>query len=177
MRLKITLDGPEAVHDQRRNFRNGSGSYRQIAENLHQLLKAGIPLVVGVNLDAGNLGHLTDLLNEIELQGWPLYPNFTCMLSRVHDRALLPLAGALPEDEVMRAFEEAVSDSFVLDGWMRVSFLSVLRHLARVLTPRIPGMYSHPAVHVCGAGPASDASDQPDVARLPGSAGHSPWRS
>lgn len=62
--LKISLDGPPAVHDQRRILRNGRGTFQRILENIiaaSNFFKVNIR----VNVDKSNQEHLLELLETL----------------------------------------------------------------------------------------------------------------
>ena len=59
--IQITLDGPKAIHDKRRIFFDGRGSFDKILKNLELALKNDINVFVRVNVDNENINHLTDL--------------------------------------------------------------------------------------------------------------------
>ena len=65
--IQITLDGPKRVHDRRRKFGNGLGSFDLILSNIKKALAAGIKIYLRVNVDQENidsLPQLADLITE-----------------------------------------------------------------------------------------------------------------
>ena len=68
--LGITLDGIPAVHDARRVKVDGSGTFQKISEGIEAALDEGIPIDVRVNVDGGNILHLSDFRKWIEEYGW-----------------------------------------------------------------------------------------------------------
>ncbi len=69
-RLQITLDGPKAVHDKRRSFKDGTGSFDRIALNIGMALELGIRVSLRINVDTGNINSLPALAKEIVARGW-----------------------------------------------------------------------------------------------------------
>lgn len=59
--IQITLDGPKEVHDTRRIFYDGRGSFDRIINNLKLALDNNIEVYVRVNVDKGNIYHLVEL--------------------------------------------------------------------------------------------------------------------
>jgi uncharacterized protein len=150
-RLKITLDGPAHIHDKRRRFRDGSGTYDLIVSNIDEMLHFGVGVEVQVNLDNQNIDSVNELFEVFEERGWPLFPQFSCTLNRVSDRSLSVIPGIMSEDELARALVKNVSDYSGLRGWINVNAFTLLRHPMSVLTPDIPGIFSHPVVYYCEA--------------------------
>ncbi len=81
--LQITLDGPPQVHDMRRFYPNGEGSFEQIASNISLALKKGVVIRLRVNVDKTNIDHLQKLAKEITQRGWDQYSNFSAYSATV----------------------------------------------------------------------------------------------
>lgn len=70
--VQITLDGPPAIHDQRRIAKTGEGTFDVIINNLVKLKKYRdqLPIIIRVNVDKNNIGTipmLMEILKEKEL--------------------------------------------------------------------------------------------------------------
>ena len=63
--VKITLDGVKEVHDNRRPFKNGKGSFDVIVENMWHI-PTDIELEVQANLDSENIDSFPQLLDFFE---------------------------------------------------------------------------------------------------------------
>lgn len=68
-RAQITLDGPENIHNQRRHLANGQSTFKQIIENIHNILDKGYldTVSIRVNYDKNNvesIHHFIDYLAE-----------------------------------------------------------------------------------------------------------------
>lgn len=59
--VQITLDGPRNIHDRRRVFRNGCGSFDKIISNVGLAIKSGISVYIRSNIDNENLKYLPEL--------------------------------------------------------------------------------------------------------------------
>jgi uncharacterized protein len=68
--VQVTLDGPREVHDCRRIFGNGGGTFDRIAEGIDAALENGLPVAIRVNADAENIVHLPRLADYILDKGW-----------------------------------------------------------------------------------------------------------
>lgn len=63
--IQITLDGPKNIHDRRRIFHNGTGSFDLIISNIKNVLKNWIKTYLRVNVDKANIDSLPELANII----------------------------------------------------------------------------------------------------------------
>ncbi|MHC4181889.1 MAG: radical SAM protein [Planctomycetota bacterium] len=63
--VQIPLDGPKSVHDRRRFFKSGAGSYQIILKNLPLWAKIAKRVVVRVNIDEENKNHIPELLKGL----------------------------------------------------------------------------------------------------------------
>ncbi|MCP4582478.1 MAG: radical SAM protein [candidate division Zixibacteria bacterium] len=68
--IQVTLDGPQKVHDQRRIFANGRGSFEFIAEGIDVALNRGLPVAIRVNVDEDNIEFIPELARLIIQKGW-----------------------------------------------------------------------------------------------------------
>jgi uncharacterized protein len=68
--IQVTLDGPRQVHDRRRIFADGEGSFDYIVAGIDKTLERGLHVVTRVNIDAQNVGLLPDLADFILEKGW-----------------------------------------------------------------------------------------------------------
>lgn len=65
---QITLDGPKEVHDERRFFVRGKGSFDVIVKNLKEVQDL-IKVVLRINIDVKNLTEIEELLDELKREG------------------------------------------------------------------------------------------------------------
>ena len=63
--IQITLDGPKEVHDKRRMYKGGKGTYDDIIESLVMVKKSDIPLQLLVNVDKSNWRSLEKLFDDL----------------------------------------------------------------------------------------------------------------
>jgi len=99
--LQITLDGPEQVHDRRRKFFSGKGSFKNIINSIDTLVNNGINTNVRVNIDLDNINNLPDLYSFIIKMRWPEHKNFKIQPSRVTDHTVLEHEYPLSTDKVL----------------------------------------------------------------------------
>lgn len=68
---QITIDGPRELHDARRQWKSGKGSFDQIIESVSKIIASGGAenLLIRVNIDKKNLHHLSLLLETLNTIG------------------------------------------------------------------------------------------------------------
>lgn len=74
--ILVTLIGTRSIHDSRRVFGDGQGSYERVIEGINRLLTTGIPTWAVTNIDRTNLDELSDNIKLIQERGWNHYKNF-----------------------------------------------------------------------------------------------------
>ena len=68
--IQVTLDGTRDIHNRRRMFQSGKGSFDQIIKGITEMIKREIKIYLRVNLDSQNLNHLPFLANFIQERKW-----------------------------------------------------------------------------------------------------------
>ena len=68
--VQVTLDGPKEVHDQRRVFADGEGSFDYVVAGIDAAVARGLHVIVRVNVDRRNVESLPDLADFILARGW-----------------------------------------------------------------------------------------------------------
>lgn len=68
--LEVTIDGPKEIHDRRRIFTDGRGSFDRVIKGIDAALTQKIHTVVRVNVDEENIQYLPDLADYIVAKGW-----------------------------------------------------------------------------------------------------------
>lgn len=67
---QITVDGPPEIHNQRRNFKNGTAdTYTQLIDNIKLLSAKELKPIIRVNVDSTNADYVDELLNLLKLEG------------------------------------------------------------------------------------------------------------
>ncbi|MCT4574685.1 MAG: radical SAM protein [Alphaproteobacteria bacterium] len=61
--IQVTVDGSKEIHDKRRVFKNGSGSFDVIMSNIYKAISKGIVVNLRVNVDNSNIDDLPKLAN------------------------------------------------------------------------------------------------------------------
>jgi uncharacterized protein len=125
--VQITLDGPPEIHDTRRIYADGSGSFAATAAGIDCALAAGCAVQLRINLDRTNLEQLPRLAAELIARGWTAHEGFTAYAAPVRpagpdskeqrpkmfttwhlDRALTALRESHPETAVIGRPDEGI---------------------------------------------------------------------
>ncbi|MEK4008597.1 radical SAM/SPASM domain-containing protein [Paenibacillus sp. FSL H3-0333] len=96
LRIQLTIDGPQAVHDRRRITRANEGTFMKITAQIDSFLEHDFDIAIRVNLDGENIEHLNELLDFFQERQWNAYPNFSVSLSPVENYAGNSAPGLLP---------------------------------------------------------------------------------
>jgi uncharacterized protein len=66
--IKVTLDGPEKIHNKYRIFKYGKGTYKLIIKSIKLLLKEFSELKIHINLllNKKNINYISELFNDLE---------------------------------------------------------------------------------------------------------------
>ena len=75
--IQVTVDGVGDVHDRRRPFAEGRGSYSRIMDNIALALSHGVKISLRVNVGRSNLSSITELPEEFKKRGFTESENFS----------------------------------------------------------------------------------------------------
>jgi uncharacterized protein len=87
--FRVTLDGPPRIHDSRRPYKNGKGSFSDVVFAIEHLLRNGHQVKMQTVAGTGNIKKLEALAKIIRQKGWPEYQNFQWRIEASHDYANL----------------------------------------------------------------------------------------
>lgn len=79
----ITLDGPQIIHDRRRSFKNGRGTYDLILKNMKMALNMGMEVNLGINFDKMNFEQIPSLFSILCDEGFSHFENFNIIFGAV----------------------------------------------------------------------------------------------
>lgn len=95
--IQITLDGPKSIHDKRRIFKNGIGSFDKIFNNIQLALESNIKVIVRTNVDSENLEFLPNL-SEILYDNFNKYKLFSAYAYVLQDGGCIGTKNILSEN-------------------------------------------------------------------------------
>lgn len=102
--LQITVDGVGSTNDRRRLHRDGVPTYEKIMANIALALENGLSISLRVNVNAGNIGGIMDLIEDIEKRGLNKYEKFSYYFKAVSEAADSPdrVTEKMIMDELLR---------------------------------------------------------------------------
>ncbi|AZR73352.1 hypothetical protein BBF96_08130 [Anoxybacter fermentans] len=144
--IQISLDGIEEVHDYRRPFKNGKGTFKEIVENVELLLSKNFKVVLRVNVDEENLD-LRTVYDFIKDMGWKNNINFMSIFSRV----MCPKTFKHKVSE--NKFLKEVNEIFKYDNSAKTTYMvrdiKLLAHISTVLESGKLDMNVPPLFNYC----------------------------
>lgn len=92
--LQVTIDGPRAVHDMRRPFRDPSqSSFDTIVRNVERV-RERIPIQIRINIDKTNLDRVFELVDMMRAKGW-LTGEHACAFYLGYTRVWTPVCASI----------------------------------------------------------------------------------
>lgn len=83
--VQVTLDGPPHIHNARRVFANGGGTFEHIVTSIDFLVAHRFPVRLRTNVDSQNVSHLSQLAEIVTTRGWITDGCLQCDLAPVLD--------------------------------------------------------------------------------------------
>ncbi|WP_019910274.1 radical SAM/SPASM domain-containing protein [Paenibacillus sp. HW567] len=108
IKIQLTIDGPQAIHDQRRITKASQGTFLKIINQVDWFLDHQFDITIRVNLDSQNIEHLDELLNDFQDRQWNKYPNFSVALSPVENYAGNSAPNLLPNYQITESIKKNV---------------------------------------------------------------------
>lgn len=150
--VQITLDGPKAVHDARRKYASGKGTFDKIVRGVDFLLEEGVHVRLRVNVDKENIDYLPDLVAFIERKNWPFYQNFLCDVAPVtFHTSFVDSKNVLTEDQAVRRILEMFPDMSQLKKVFNFEMFRTLNYVSSVLEPTRQHVSVLPSFYYCEA--------------------------
>lgn len=132
--LQITVDGPLEVHDSRRKYPSGKGSFYQISKSIDALLKNNINTNVRVNIDNTNIDYLPQLYQYVYEKGWIEHPNFSIKPSLVTDHSTLEYNNIIiPEEKLLEKLIKTYDQHPWLEEIFGFYLFKPLRHILDII--------------------------------------------
>ncbi|MBQ7577193.1 MAG: radical SAM protein [Synergistaceae bacterium] len=137
--LQITVDGPKEIHDKRRFFADGSGSFDKIMNNIALALEREIKIIVHVNVGKSNIDHMSELEQEFKSRGFTEKKNFSYYFRGVFDTP-----DAIDESEILKTLinsGHSLYDAIKLASFYSISARSLYAWLDKKIWPKINPTY------------------------------------
>jgi uncharacterized protein len=149
--VQITLDGPQEVHDKRRLFKGGDGTFEKITANVQRLLELELPITIRINVDKNNVDSLPRLMEFMDERGWNLFPNFSCYIFPVTAHAQEAAGNTLEEDKLLSKVQLMFQGEGKALPAFAVYGFKVLGHVASVIAPESISLKMPPLFTYCEA--------------------------
>lgn len=132
--VQLTLDGAPDIHDLRRVFPNGTGTFEYITNSVDFLVAHSIPVRLRVNIDSSNVSHLARLAEIILQRGWLTNGCLGCDVAPVLDhRGDSKYPYLTPEPELMKEVSHLTSCDSRVRRVFHFRLFRVLQHISSVL--------------------------------------------
>lgn len=132
--VDVTLEGTREVHDQRRPFEGGAGTFNTVVANIQRMLDVGLPVLVKTNLGRSNIADMPNLILWMQEQGWFKQSNFCYGINLMRNFGEVGAEGeAMAEDEVALAAIETLRQFPEELSKVRVEGLKLTRYLTASL--------------------------------------------
>ncbi len=83
--VQVTIDGPAYIHNKRRKFVSGPGTFDRIVQGVDLIVDLGIATVMRTNVDLENINFLPELAEFVRSKGWNTKENFKARLAKVEN--------------------------------------------------------------------------------------------
>lgn len=88
--VQITLDGPPSLHNKRRVFKRGKGTFDTIVSNIEKARELELPLAIRTNTDSEILDKIDELAIFFRKREWTDDPNIHFSLAALYDQHVDP---------------------------------------------------------------------------------------
>ena len=130
--FRITLDGPQSIHDSRRPYRGGKGSFTDVVGAIDLLIEKHLPVKMQTILGSGNISHFEDLIEFVQGKGWLQNPFFQWRIEGSHDYANLdPQKDEISEGKMVKKLIQSWEEHQELRGKMKFESFKYLGHIVR----------------------------------------------
>jgi len=130
--FRVTLDGPQAIHDSRRPYRGGRGSFTDVVSAIDLLLENHLSVKMQTILGSGNVSHFEDLITFVEDRTWLQNPFFQWRIEGSHDYADLdPEKDEISEGKIVRALIQSGVKHEGFRGKIKFESFKYLGHIVR----------------------------------------------
>ena len=132
--LQITIDGPREIHDKRRKYPSGKGSFDHISKNIDLLLRNNIRTNVRINIDNTNIEFIPDLYEYVSGKNWMRHPDFSIRLAPVTDHTTFDYNNIIiPEEKLLERLISIYDKYPVLEEIFGFYLFKPLRHILDIL--------------------------------------------
>jgi len=99
--LQITIDGPPDIHNKRRKYKSGRGTFDVISKGIDSLIKNNLKTKIRINVDCTNIEHLPELYEYMKSKKWTTNKNIKSQLSLIMDHSSLEYNDVIVPEEIL----------------------------------------------------------------------------
>ncbi|KYK29957.1 MAG: hypothetical protein AYK19_18990 [Theionarchaea archaeon DG-70-1] len=139
--IQITLDGPRPIHDTRRVYANGKGTFDDIARGIESIIDSEIRILVRINLDSQNIDYIPEFADFVYDSGWDR-DNVTVFVGPYRDLLCRSYEYQLPEHVMLKQmfsfYEENPQTKVIkLLGWPGADHILHFLYTRELPPPRV----------------------------------------
>ena len=139
--VQVTLDGPRYIHDQRRKYPSGRGTFSEISRGISSMLDSDTRILIRVNLDSQNIDCLPEFAEFVIDSGWNR-DNVVAFTGPYRDLLCRSYQYQLPEHEMLRRIlsfhrHNVQTKIFKLLGWPGVDYILYYLKTGTLPPPRV----------------------------------------
>jgi uncharacterized protein len=139
--IQITLDGPPHIHDTRRVYANGTGTFNDIKKGIESVIDSDIKIMIRINLDSQNIDYIPEFADFMYESGWDK-ENVTVFVGPYRDLLCRNYAHQLPEHVMLRRmfsfYEEHPTTRIIgLLAWPGADYIVHFLHTGELPPPQV----------------------------------------
>ena len=139
--IQVTLDGPQHIHDSRRIYANGKGTFNDIKKGIESIIDSNIKILVRMNLDSQNIDYVPEFADFVYESGWDK-DNVTVFVGPYRDLLCRNYKYQLPEHVMLKRmfslYEENPATRIIkLLAWPGVDYVLHFLHTRELPPPRV----------------------------------------
>lgn len=139
--VQVTLDGTKHIHDQRRKYRSGRGTFDDIQHGITSILDSSIKIYLRINLDSQNIDSLPEFAEFIIKAGWNT-DDMVVFVGPFRDLLCRNYQYQLPEhvmlEKIFSFYRQRPQTKVIkLVGWPGVDYILHFLHTGRLPPPRL----------------------------------------
>ncbi len=128
--FRITVDGPKAVHDSRRPYHGGRGSFADVVSAIDKLLKKHLPVKMQTIIGSGNISHFDSLIAFVKEKDWLQNLSFQWRIEGSHDYANLDAEkDEISEGKIVQKLIQSYEQHEELRGKIKFESFKYLGHI------------------------------------------------
>ena len=99
--LQITIDGPPDIHNKRRKYKSGRGTFDKISNGIDLLIKNNLKTKIRINVDYSNIEYIPSLYEYMHHKKWITNKNIKSQLSLIGDHSSLEYNNVIVPGEIL----------------------------------------------------------------------------